>query len=305
MNTAWNFATIAFQPYPDVGEFVNVGVLAVAMPDRLLAYRLLPAQATARIHGFFPELDLATYKEGRRRIEAEMQRLESAINSAQGDGQNLRVLPGQSPLPGTELHADALFKALTAPRDGLFRFHAKGTRLASSGESLLDALFDRYVSRNTAESEDPEETRLVHEVGNLLEEWKLRRLYRKDVRVGTDAFHVRFPFGHQPDEAAAPDRVIKPLNLAQANSTQIYHHGDMWVANLNRLTNLHTLPDRVLLPVKMPLTTRGASREAVTAAEEIREQLRKTKVILAEAGDRKALREFAEIAQETSLVLTA
>lgn len=112
MNTAWNYATLAFQPYPDVGEFVNVGVLALAVPARVLAYRLLPAQATARIHGFFPELDITIYKEGRRRIEIELQRLEATINSVHGVGVHAADQP---PLPGAEVQADTLFKALTAP----------------------------------------------------------------------------------------------------------------------------------------------------------------------------------------------
>ncbi len=306
MTTAWNIATIAFQPYPDVGEFVNVGALAVAMPDRLLAFRLLPAQTTSRIHAFFPELDLAIYKEGRRRLDVELERLEMAVNHTQGEHlAQRRVPPGQPPLPGTEGTADTLFKSLTAPRDGLFRFHAKGTRLADSAEDLLDGVFERYIIRITAASDDPEEMRLVHEVSHLLDEWKVRRHYRRDVRVGTDAFHVRFPFGYQPDESAAPQRVIKPLNLAQANSTQIYHHGDMWIANLKRLRNLKAMPARVMLPVKMPLATRGASRECIAAAEEMVDQLRQTKITIAPSDDHRALREFAEIVQDTDLTLTA
>lgn len=305
MNTAWSHATIAFQPYPDVGEFVNVGVLAVAAPARVLAYRLLPAHTTARIHAFFPELNLRIYKEGRKRIEAELKRIEESVNTAKGEGLE-RIVPGprQSPLFLGEGDAGSLFKALTAPRDGLFRFHAKGSRLALDSENILDVLFERYVIRATAEVEDPEEIRLVHEVSRLLDQWKLRRLYRKDVCVGTDAFHVRFPFGYQPDEDRLPARVIKPLNLAQANSTQIYHHGDMWVANLSRLKKLKALPERVFLPVKMPLANRGANRDAVHAAEEINEQLSKFRVAtVAEAGDRQALRKFAEIPMDNDLVL--
>lgn len=306
MTTAWNIATIAFQPYPDVGEFVNVGALAVAVPDRLLAFRLLPAQTTGRIHAFFPELDPAIYKEGRRRLDAELERLVLTVNHTLGESPAQRRVPaGQPPLPGTEGTAENLFKSLTAPCDGLFRFHPKGTRLAPSAEDLLDAVFERYIIRTTAASEDPEEMRLVHEVGSLLEEWKVRRLYRRDVRVGTEVFHVRFPFAYQPDESAAPQRVIKPLNLAQANSTQIYHHGDMWIANFKRLHQLKVMPGRVMLPVKMPLATRGASKACRTAADDMVAQLRQTQITIAPADDRRALREFAEIAQETDLTLTA
>ncbi|RYD35239.1 MAG: DUF3037 domain-containing protein [Verrucomicrobiaceae bacterium] len=158
MNTAWHFATIAFQPYPDVGEFVNVGALAVAIPDRLLAYRLLPAKGTARIHAFFPELDPAIYMEGRHRLEAELERLEETVNHTLDMNLNRHRIPaGQPPLPGFAGEAELLFKSLTAPRDGLFRFHAKGVRLAPSKEKLLDAVFNRYVVRAAAGPNNEEE----------------------------------------------------------------------------------------------------------------------------------------------------
>lgn len=162
MNTAWHFATIAFQPYPDVGEFVNVGALAVAVPDRLLAYRLLTANATTRIQAFFPELDLTVYREGRQRLEAELKRLENAVNhTLDGDLNQHRVPAGQQLLPGFGGQADLLFKSLTAPRDGLFRFHAKGVRMAMSKENLLDSIFARYVIRVTADQNGQEMEHLM------------------------------------------------------------------------------------------------------------------------------------------------
>ena len=306
MNTAWNYATIAFQPYPDVGEFVNIGVLALAMPARVLAYRLIPAQATARIHGFFPELDLHIYKEGRQRLKLELDRLENSVNHARADAIGQHCFdPSQPLLPGAGVEGDPLFKTLTAPRDGMFRFHAKGTRLAPDASSLLDDLFDRYITRNTAETSDPEEMRLVREVGTLLEQWKLRQFYRKDVRVGPEEFPIRFPFGYQPDPEAAPERVIKPLNLAQTNPLQVFHHGDVWVANINRLHRMQALPPHVLLSIKMPLATRGATGAVIRAAEEIRSNLSHIPIQVAEANDTRALREFAEIPRETTLSLTA
>lgn len=306
MNTAWNYATIAFQPYPDVGEFVNVGILALAMPARVLACRLLPAQATTRIHGFFPELDLNIYKEGRKRLKLELDRLEQSVNQVKGGaGGQHSFDPSQPLLPGAGVQGDPLFKMLTAPRDGLFRFHAKGTRLAIDAASLLDDLFARYITRNTAETSDPEEMRLVREVGTLLEQWKLRQFYRKDVLVGPNEFPIRFPFGYQPDPEAAPQRVIKPLNLAQANPLQVFHHGDVWVANVNRLHRMEALPPHVLLSVKMPLATRGAASAVIRAAEEIRSNLANIPIQVVEANDTQALREFAEIPQSTTLSLTA
>ena len=120
---AWKFATIAFQPYPDVGEFVNVGAIAVAVAAPVFAWRLLLPETTQRIEQFFPELDIAIYGEGRARLETELRRLHWSPD------------------------AETVFKSLTRPGDGLFRFHAKGTRFAADSVSLLEAIFRRYVDR--------------------------------------------------------------------------------------------------------------------------------------------------------------
>jgi hypothetical protein len=114
---------------------------------------------------------------------------------------------------------------------------------------------------------------------------------------------VKFPFGYQPDVAQSPERVLKPLSLAQATSTQIYHHGDVWMANIARLRRRQFLPHSVLLPVKMPLATRGAAHTAIDAAEEICEQVRQLNITIVSTDDRMALRAFVDIEQPGQLVL--
>jgi hypothetical protein len=308
MIPAWQHATIAFQPYPDVGEFVNVGVLALAVPGRVLAYRLLPARATARIQGFFPELNPAIYREGRASLQAELERIENAVNAPP-----VPAGPGPSPSSSDarqgvfdleEGNAETLFRALTAPRDGLFRFHPRGAILSTDAVSALDTLFERYVTRTKPDAHVPGQAQLTREVEKWLGEWQLRHLYRKDVRVGTEAFHVKFPFGYQPQEEEAPRRVIKPLNLSGFNSTEIYHYGDGWVASFNRLYRMEKLPAGVLLPVKMPLANRGAAHTSIKAAEEIVRQLEELNVTVTDAEDRSRIREFAQI-QAEDLVLRA
>jgi hypothetical protein len=304
MTPVWQHATIIFQPYPDVGEFVNVGVLALAAPGRTFAFRLLPASMTARIRGFFPELDPDIYKEGRARLAGELNRIESAVNALPLNAPDGTQPPDarQDLLEFEDGSHESLFRALTAPRDGLFRFHPKGAILAQDAESALHRLFERYVIRVNPDHVDAEEIRLTQEVESWLSEWRLRRHYKKDVRVGTDAFRVKFPFAYQPEESEPPQRAIKPLNLSKSNSTEIYHHGDLWVSSLNRLKKFGQLPSGVLLPVKMPLATRGATRENITAAEDIFSQLETLKVTVANSEDRAKIREFAEI-PKSDLVL--
>ena len=41
MNLILNYAAIGFRPYPELGEYVNVGVVAIEAKSRYLAFKLV------------------------------------------------------------------------------------------------------------------------------------------------------------------------------------------------------------------------------------------------------------------------
>ena len=54
MNLILNYAAIGFRPYPELGEFVNVGIVAVEAKSRYLSYKLIAPQRTKRVRVCFP-----------------------------------------------------------------------------------------------------------------------------------------------------------------------------------------------------------------------------------------------------------
>ena len=72
MNLILNYAAIGFRPYPELGEFVNVGIVAIEAKSRYLGYKLIATQRTKRIAVCFPQLDLGLYKAGLKRLESEL-----------------------------------------------------------------------------------------------------------------------------------------------------------------------------------------------------------------------------------------
>lgn len=297
MKLILNYAAIGFRPYPELGEFVNVGVVAVEAKSRYLAYKLIAPQRTRRIAICFPQLELALYKTGLKRLDRELAALAIETNHWTDDArQTARNHPAQSDF----LVADEgdFFGALTAPQGSPFFYAARGTRLSDDMEASVAALYDRFVEHRHLTQSDHEEKQLTRDIRKLLQAHKLGRLYREAPWVGTDAYHVGIPLAFFQRGEDSPEKAIKPLNLARSTPTPIYTYGDEWIAKVNRLKRVGCLPAEFLFVVKMP-----EGGEERVAAEEICTGLAREGVQVVEFGDDEAILAFAKIEEQRELKL--
>lgn len=293
-----NYAAIGFRPYREMGEFVNVGLVAVEAKSRFLSYRLISPQRTKRISACFPELDLAIYREGLRRLDNELSALAIETNSFSDDNHQAgQSHPAQGDLFIQEGDID-LFRRLTSSQASPFFYAVRGTRLASDAEICLDELYRRHVEHWNLAPVDYEEKKLVRAIRKLLRAHRIERLYREAPWVGTKAYHVGIPLAFTPRGAELPQKAIKPLNLARSTPTRIYTHGDEWIAKVQRLARLSCLPESFLFVVKKPEDPEGRK-----AADEICEGLINTGVEIVEVGDDDAILEFARVREDAELEL--
>ena len=298
MNLILNYAAIGFRPYPELGEFVNVGIVAVEARSRFFGYRLISPQRTKRIAVCFPQLDLALYKTGLKRLESELAALAIETNHWTDDA---RQVARHHPAQGDFLveNEGDFFARLTAPQGSAFFYAARGTRLSEDMESTIDTLYDRYVEHRHLTQADYEEKQLTRDVRRLLSSHRLGRAYREAPWVGTDAYHVGIPLAYTPRGAETPEKAIKPLNLARSTPTPIYTYGDEWIAKMNRLKRVGCLPEEFLFVVKMP-----ESGEERIAAEEICEGLVRAGAQVVQVGDDESILAFARIEEQRELKLT-
>lgn len=293
-----NYATVGFRPYREMGEFVNVGVVAVEAKSRFVSYRLISPQRTKRISACFPELDLAIYREGLRRLENELSALAIETNSFTDDNrQPGRSHPAQGDLFIQEGDID-LFRRLTSSQASPFFYAVHGTRLASDAETCLDELYRRYVEHWNLAPVDYEEKKLVRKIRKLLRDHRLERLYREAPWVGTEAYHVGIPLAFTPRGAELPAKAIKPLNLARSTPTRIYTHGDEWIAKVRRLERLACLPDSFLFVVRKP-----DDPESRKAADEICDGLVNAGADVVDIANKEAIVDFAKIEEQPELEL--
>lgn len=276
---AYNYAVVRFLPYPEAGEFVNVGVVAQSPITGFFDFRILGAPKTSRVHGFFPELQLAHYKDAIKNCETELSRMREEIGIFGGSAQQMAIDPALSA---------ALFRELIRPRETVIRFSSAGTVLADDADVFITELYERYVLRMFASEPEYQEEIMQRRVATTLRKHRLGAHFR-DAKVGNEDYHVHFPFVFQP-RIGLFARAIKPLNLAQDQSTKIYDHGEMWVNRIRRLQRIGTVPAQMLFPVHRPAS--GETRRLAACAE-ICKELGTLGVVVVAEEDEGAVLAFA------------
>jgi hypothetical protein len=271
-----NYAVLRFLPYPETGEFVNLGVVVHCAPAGLLAHRIETVKQK-RVTDFFPEIDEAQFRYGRAAIAAEIRRME-----------RLHSAPELAPRVERERGRE-LFLELVRPREAVFRFGEIRTILTTDPRGVVHELFERYVERQFAQPKEYHETVMARRYYDAL---KLRRPGRHFIRnreVGTDRYQVRIPIcSQEADARGVPCRALKPLDLDRRDPSAITDHGDAWIGRVRRLKEIERLPERMIFAVRA--APAGGPGEA---ARDILDRLRDEGVTVGDAGDTERILQLA------------
>lgn len=270
---ACQYALLRFRPFVETGEFANVGVVLMAPEARFFGFRLL--KKCGRITQFFHQLDRKVYLNGRALFQEELDRFAGELRRLALDGRKREA---------DLTLARNLFAELVRQREAMLQFDEQRIALADDPKAKLDALYDHYVERNFV-TKEYQERLLESTVRKLLFRAKVGADYQQH-KVGNDDFAVNFPFVAMAEGRA--ERVIKPLYLAQGDSTKLINHGGLWVDKVRRLRKRNALPEDVLFPVTAP-TPNSRQYEAF---EEIREDLLGAKVQVVPANDENLILQF-------------
>lgn len=269
MRVPCQYSIVQFMPYPETGEFANVGVVLACPQMRYLSAKLAPVKRTKRITDFFDGLEPRVYREALKYIEGDLRRLAEAV------------------LNGS-IQASHAFMEVTRPREALIRYGATRTIMANSHpHEVLEQLFARFVDRDFA-TKEYHETQMRKRLDDLLVTAHLRDYFVEGV-VGSETYPVKFPFvSISPD---TPQVVIKPLNLTQAEPVRIFEHGDSWIGRMDRLRRHGKLPETVLFAIDE--ATEGEGR--IQAANEVIADLRNAGAIVQPIRDSE---EIVRVAQK-------
>ena len=272
---ACQYALLRFRPFAETGEFANVGIVLLAPEARFFGFRLL--NRYGRITQFFKELDKKVYLNGRELFKEELERFAAQLRKL--------ALDGRKTVPDVRLAVD-LFAELVRHREAILQFDERRVVLADDPKAKLNALYDYYVERNFV-TKEYQERLMESSIRKLLFSARVGENYRQE-KLGDADFAVNFPFVRMAEGHA--DRVIKPLYLAQNDTTKIITHGGQWVDKIRRLRKRQALPESVMFPVTAP----AFDTRAYQAFEEISEDLAAERVQIVTAVSDQQILAFAQ-----------
>lgn len=247
MNYFCNYSILRFLPYPETGEFVNIGVVLLASNGE---FRYKIETKRQRITQFFHKLDPKIYIRARTEVERELARL-SGFFSRYQDQQSTQL---------------AAFKNMIHPRETMMRFSAPGTIAVERVDEAVQSIFDHYINLSFA-SKEYEEKVLERQLGHLLSSANLKQRY-KEQKLGTADYPVKFPYVLLDSDGAA--QAIKPIHLGHDEPAKILEHGDAWLAKVRRLYKAQELARDTLFIAAPP---NRSKKKLIAAYSDIVNQL--------------------------------
>lgn len=214
MKYVCNYSILRFLPYPETGEFVNIGIVLIADNGD---FRFKIEKKRQRVTNFFPSLESKIYLRARREMETELYRISGFFTENRDE---------MSTLLGT-------FKHLIHPRETMMRFSDPGTLAIDDTTQAVNSLFDHYVNHSFA-TKEYQETVLERQLGKLLSANNLKQRYSEQ-RLGTADYPVKFPFVMV--QGIEPVQALKPIHLGHDEPSKIIEHGDAWISKIRRLNS--------------------------------------------------------------------
>ena len=129
-----NYALLQFLPYPETGEFVNVGVLVACMQPCLLHFTGAQ-KMSERVKAMFPRQSEQAYADAMAALQTDMERAKSSVRD-----------------PKT---CQLIFGELVRRRESIFRFGEVRTILTNEPRQLVEDLFRRDVLMETRKQPKP------------------------------------------------------------------------------------------------------------------------------------------------------
>lgn len=271
---ACRFSIIQFVPYTETGEFANIGVV-LTCPQTGYFNFLLQTRKSKRVTDFFDALDRGFYMSAVRTVEEQLMRLRATAYqvSSTNKAETLRTL----------------FATLVQPREAIVRFSETKVLLTNDPAQTLKEKFDHYVGHSFATPEYVEQT-MNARLRDLLQGLNLVAPF-KPARVGNDAVSAKFDFVQTVDSKHL--KIIKALNLSQADANDIAAHGDVWRGKFARLMKMNELPDDILINVTLASPSKTAHYDL---GQEIVQELSKQMTVI-EGSGQAAMREIQKFAE--------
>jgi len=268
MKQVYQYSVIRFIPYPETGEFANIGILVYSPIDNFLEFKLIPIQCK-RVVKFFDKLTLSSYKEA-------LNLFNEKLNFIKAYTENL-------------YYSDFLIymNNILESKENLIQFSTIKTILYNKGDNILSYLYQRYIGRDFINKKNREYEMVVKLRQDLLQ-LKNSGIYYKKQKIEVGLKEVNLPFVAKLNSEF---RAIKPLAFHQQQSTQLIEHGEKWLNRFKWLIKDHKIePHNILLPIEAP-TLKSTLRPAY---DEVINEIKDTNIRIIDFKRNGKILEFAQ-----------
>lgn len=272
MSAIYQYSIIRFLPFADLGEFANIGIVALDSQNKILEFRLARAKFR-RLREFFGEDAYRAYG-----TAIEHLRLELAYFTKSGEF-------------WANWKPERAFSHLTRKHESSIIFSEVRTLLSKDHiGDVVDMLFARLIERQRQEAHDLD---LIKDIRHELAANGIKGF--RAIRVVDDVVPVTFPLAHRNGKLNA----IQPMVFTQKTPLAVFDHGAMWKRRLTYLLDRGKIEDKsVLLAIDPPVA--DASSSIQSAYKEALNEIKSLpfEAVTAEIGGRINHRiiEFAEAA---------
>lgn len=227
-------------PFADVGEFANIGIVALDSRNEVLQFRLARARFR-RLREFFGEDAYRAYGAAIEHLRLELDSLTT------GDGF------------WANWHPDKAFFHLTRRHESSIIFSEVRSLLSKDRiDDVVDALFTRLIERQRQEAHD---LGLIKDIRHELVANGIKGF--RAIRVADDVVPVTFPLAHRNGTLNA----IQPLVFTQKTPLAVFDHGAMWKRRLSYLLDREKISEKsVILAIDPP--SEGAGKPLQSAYNE-------------------------------------
>lgn len=194
------YAVVRFQPYPETGEFANIGVIAIDPEKGLFDYKLAERHSK-RVTDFFHNLDRSFYRNTVKQIKFELDARLKAVATY-------------------KTKATDVFDDLVKPKSNLFQFNQLGVIKANSLHQATEELYSHFVGHEFARDKGYE-AKLRERVKHQLDQLKLKRPFIAYDIVGPGGIKARFDLVRVNERA---ERIIKPFAFNGSDASKLSDH---------------------------------------------------------------------------------
>jgi hypothetical protein len=157
---ACRYAIVQFLPYPETGEFANVGIVLACPVTGYIGFRLESRRYRRYTH-FFRDLDRSVYLRAVGALQDELQRVQKALAGV--SAQTMREA----------------FDTLVHPREAILLFSEARAVLVEDPGAAVDELFGHYVEHDFVNPEYREKA-LEQRVQQMLRGVHLAHLFKEE-----------------------------------------------------------------------------------------------------------------------------